>query len=98
MAKRIALVGALFLLAALAASAGDVAQFINLGFSPDSRYFMFGQYGVAEGSSAPWADSYIVDVPGNAYAKKGVRQSFLHHPAHFLGTFGIHSANLPILP
>ncbi len=74
MAKRNALIGALFLLAALAASAGDVAQFINLGFSPDSRYFMFGQYGVAEGSSAPWADSYIIDLPGNAYAKKGVRQ------------------------
>jgi predicted secreted protein len=74
MAKRHALVGALFLLAALAASAGDVAQFINLGFSPDSRYFMFGQYGITQGTSAPWADSYIVDLPANSYAKKGVRQ------------------------
>lgn len=74
MAKRHALVWALFLLAALAAYAGDVAQFINLGFSADSKYFMFGQYGIAEKTSAPWAESFIVDVKGNAFAKKGVRQ------------------------
>jgi len=74
MAKRHALVWALFLLAAIAASAGDVAQFINLGFSADSRYFMFGQYGIAQTTSAPWADSYIVDVPANAFARQGVRQ------------------------
>ncbi len=74
MAKRLALVWALFMLAALAASAGDVAQFINLGFSADSKYFMFGQYGISENGSAPWADSFIIDLPGNTYAKKGVRQ------------------------
>ena len=74
MAKRHALAGAMLLLAALAASAGDVAQFINLGFSADSRYFMFGQYGISQATSAPWADSIIVDLPANAYAKKGVRQ------------------------
>ena len=74
MAKRFALVWALFVAAALAASAGDVAQFVNLGFSPDSRYFMFGQYGIMEKSSAAWANSYIVDVPANAYAPKGTKQ------------------------
>ena len=74
MAKRHALVWALFLLAALAASAGDVAQFINLGFSADSKYFMFGQYGIFQDTSAPWADSFIVDVQGNTFAKKGVRR------------------------
>jgi predicted secreted protein len=74
MAKRHALVWALLLLAALAASAGDVAQFINLGFSADSRYFMFGQYGISQSTSAPWADSVIIDLPANAYAKKGARQ------------------------
>ena len=57
MAKRFALVWALFVVAALAASAGDVAQFVNLGFSPDSRYFMFGQYGTLERNSAAWAVS-----------------------------------------
>ena len=53
MSKRLALVWVLFLLAALAASAGDVAQFVNLGFSKDARYFMFGQFGIAEKDSAP---------------------------------------------
>jgi predicted secreted protein len=74
MAKRHALVTALFLSAALAAFAGDVAQFINLGFSADSKYFMFGQYGIAQKTSAPWSDTFIVDVKANAFAAKGVRQ------------------------
>ena len=74
MSKRLALVWVLFLLAALAASAGDVAQFVNLGFSKDARYFMFGQFGIAEKSSAAWADTFIVDVPANAYAFKGTRR------------------------
>jgi predicted secreted protein len=80
MAKRHALVWALFLLAAFAASAGDVAQYINLGFSADSRYFMFGQYGISQDSSAPWADSFIVDVQANAYARKGARQFVATRP------------------
>jgi predicted secreted protein len=78
MAKRLALVWALFLLAALAASAGDVAQFVNLGFSADGKYFMFGQYGMLEKDSTPWADSFIIDVRANDFVAKGVR--------HFAGT------------
>jgi predicted secreted protein len=74
MAKRVTLVWALFLLAALVASAGDIAQFVNLGFSSDSKYFMFGQYGVSEKSSAPWAESSVVDVAKNAFAARGVRK------------------------
>jgi predicted secreted protein len=45
--------------------------FVNLGFSSDSKYFMFGQYGILEKNSTPWADSYIVDVRANAYAPRG---------------------------
>ena len=71
MAKRFALVGALFLAVASFASTGDIALFVNLGFSSDSKYFMFGQYGILEKSSTPWADSYIVDVRANAYAPRG---------------------------
>src|SRR5271157_3141424 len=71
MSKRLALVWVLFFLAALAASAGDVAQFVNLGFSKDARYFMFGQFGIAQKDSTPWADTFIVDVPANAFASKG---------------------------
>ncbi len=78
MAKRLALVCALFLLAALAAFAGDVAQFVNLGFSADGKYFMFGQYGTLEKDSTPWADSFLVDVRANDFVAKGTR--------HFAGT------------
>jgi predicted secreted protein len=74
MSKRLALVWVLFLLAALAASAGDVAQFVNLGFSKDARYFMFGQFGISEKGSFPWAETFIVDVPANAFAAKGTNK------------------------
>jgi len=74
MSKRLALVWVLLLLAALAASAGDVAQFVNLGFSKDARYFMFGQFGIAEKDSTAWADTFIVDVPANAFAAKGTNR------------------------
>lgn len=74
MAKRFALVGALFLAVASFASTGDIALFVNLGFSSDSKYFMFGQYGILEKNSTPWADSYIVDVSANSYAPRGTTQ------------------------
>jgi predicted secreted protein len=76
MTKRLALVWALSLLSALSVNAGDIAQYVNLGFSADSKYFMFGQYGVLEKGSIPWADSYIVDVSANAFAPKGVKQFY----------------------
>ncbi len=75
MSRRLALIGALILLVASVISAGDVAQFVNLGFSKDGKYFMFGQFGVAEKDSSPWADTFIVDVPSNVFASKGT-QSF----------------------
>jgi len=74
MSRRLALIGALILLAARAVPAGDVAQFVNLGFSNDGKYFMFGQYGVAETTSAAWADTFIVDVRANAFASKGTQK------------------------
>jgi predicted secreted protein len=51
--------------------AGDSARFLNLGFSEDSRFFMFGQYGIANGTSIPYADCYIVDVQKNAFVPQG---------------------------
>ncbi len=80
MAKRFALVGALFLAVASFASTGDIALFVNLGFSSDSKYFMFGQYGILEKNSTPWADSYIVDVRANAYAPRGANRFSSNQP------------------
>jgi predicted secreted protein len=74
MSKRLALVWVLLILTALAASAGDVAQFVNLGFSPDGKSFMFGQYGITEKGSLPWAGACIVEVAKNAFVPKGNTQ------------------------
>ena len=57
-----------------AAWAGDVAQFDNLGFSSDGRYFMFGQHGILEKTSYPYAELSIVDVPANAFVPQGVKK------------------------
>jgi predicted secreted protein len=51
--------------------AGDTARFLNLGFSDDSRYFMFGQYGITYGTSKPFADCYIIDVDRNDFVPHG---------------------------
>ncbi len=50
--------------------AGDIANFVNIGFSGDSRYYMFGQYGVSE--SAIYSEIYTVDVAANNFTKNGV--------------------------
>ena len=54
---------------------GDIASYANLGFSADSRYFMFAQYGVLETSSFPYADLFIVDVPANKFVSQGVQKA-----------------------
>jgi len=69
MVKRSALVAVLFFCAGLL-FAGDVANFVNLGFSPDSRYFMFGQYGVTEGMVA-YGGLYAVDVAHDRFVPDG---------------------------
>ena len=50
--------------------AGDIANFVNIGFSGDSRYFMFAQYGVTD--SVIYSDIYAVDVINNNFVKDGV--------------------------
>jgi predicted secreted protein len=51
--------------------AGDTATFVDLGFSPDGKAYMFGQYGVQSGTLKPWADLFIVDVPKNDFVSGG---------------------------
>lgn len=63
------------MLIATAAWAGDLASFINLGFSDDSKYFMFGQYGIDGTSSLPYAEIFTIDVPRNEYAPQGVKKA-----------------------
>jgi predicted secreted protein len=77
MKKRSLLAAASFLLAIVPAFAGDVATFVNLGFSPDSAYFLFGQYGVDQAAGKPYAETYLVDCKRNDFVAKGVaRRTF----------------------
>jgi predicted secreted protein len=73
MAKTV-LLSVCILLAAAVAWSGDVAQFDNLGFSSDGRYFMFGQHGILEKTSYPYAELAIVDVPANAFVPQGTKK------------------------
>lgn len=52
---------------------GDIATFVNLGFSDNSVYFMFSQYGLKEAGSSPYAELYIVDVQANVFAPYGTK-------------------------
>jgi predicted secreted protein len=65
------------LLCAANAFAGDVANFIDLGFSKDGRIFMFAQYGVTEKSLKPWAEMRIVDIRANDFVPNG-RFNYTH--------------------
>ncbi len=69
--KRLSLLFLLFFVAGLGI-AGDVAQFVNLGFSRDSSIFVFGQYGIRRNTSVPFASLYFVDVAKNDFLSQGV--------------------------
>jgi predicted secreted protein len=51
--------------------AGDNASFVDLGFSPDGKVYMFAQYGVDSRTLRPWAELGVVDVPRNNFVSGG---------------------------
>lgn len=59
-------------LLAVSISAGDVADFVNLGFSPNGNYFLFGEYGVKVDYQKAYANMWLVDVNRNVFVKGGV--------------------------
>ena len=66
-------VGGLFLaLSFTALSAGDVATFVDKGFSEDGKYYVFGQYGKIDKKFQGWAELYQVDIAANDYTDNGV--------------------------
>lgn len=69
--KKLIVILALAGLIPLAAAAGDVANLVNLGFSPDSRHFMFGFYGFDVQSGKPYAELFIVDTKRNNFVQGG---------------------------
>ena len=64
----------LLMLIQTALFAGDIATYINLGFSEDSTYFMFGQYGITEEKDNPYAEIFTVDVKVNKFAPDGIQK------------------------
>jgi predicted secreted protein len=66
---------------------GDNASFVDLGFSPDGRMYMFAQYGVESGTLKPWAELAVVDVARNSFVSGG-RVSYTHPKAATNGQDG----------
>jgi predicted secreted protein len=67
--------------------AGDSASFVDLGFSPDGRIYMFAQYGVQVNSLKPWAELFVVDVPRNNFVQGG-KISYIHDSPVIAGQDG----------
>ena len=53
-------------------SAGDVATFVDKGFSEDGKYYVFGQYGRTDKKYQGWAEIYQVDIAKNDWVDGGV--------------------------
>lgn len=67
--------------------AGDIASFVDLGFSPDGKTYMFAQYGVQSHTLRPWADLFVIDVPQNNFVKGG-KISFINNSPVVAGQNG----------
>ena len=52
--------------------AGDVASFVDKGFTADGKYYIFGQYGKTDKKYQGWAEIYQVDVEKNDFVDTGV--------------------------
>jgi len=75
--KIILIVFVVLLICASGLWAGDSASFVDLGFSPDGKTYMFGQYGVQSPALRPWAEIYIVDIYSNSFVRNG-KISYVH--------------------
>ncbi|MDR2342916.1 MAG: DUF2259 domain-containing protein [Spirochaetaceae bacterium] len=83
----ITLVSVVSMLLAGALRAGDVASFVDLGFSENGKIYMFAQYGVDEHTLRPWSELCIVDVERNDFVPGG-RISYKHDKPVALGQDG----------
>lgn len=70
--KKKIIIATVFLILALSVFAGDVATLVNLGFSQDSAYYMFGFYGLDVVNSKPYAELYIVNTKKNDFVPGGI--------------------------
>lgn len=52
--------------------AGDVAIFVDKGFTEDGKYYIFGQYGKTDKKFQGYAEIYQVDIAENDYVDAGL--------------------------
>ncbi|MEL3906452.1 MAG: DUF2259 domain-containing protein [Treponema sp.] len=52
--------------------AGDIANFVNLGFSADGSKFAFGQHGLQDKTYRAYAEIYAVDIEQNSFLPNGI--------------------------
>ena len=62
----------LFLFISSIVFAGDVANFVNLGFSANGNYLLFGEYGIDASIQEAYANMWLVDVKRNSFVKGAV--------------------------
>jgi predicted secreted protein len=67
MRKRI--IGGLLMMTGFFLFAGDVARFVDIGFSTDGKTYFFGQYGKIDNKFLPYAEIYAVDVKKNDFSR-----------------------------
>ncbi len=70
--KRLLMIACMTMLLASAVFAEDVATLVNLGFSSDSAFFMFGYHGLDIAAGKPYAELYVVDTKKNDFVKDGI--------------------------
>lgn len=66
MTKRVTSIILCFLVA-ISLFAGDVAEYIDIGFSSDGETYLFAQYGRTDKVYQSYAEIYSVDIAKNAY-------------------------------
>lgn len=70
--KKLLFTGAVLLFAAAGLFAGDVATFVDKGFSEDGKTYVFAQYGRTDKKYQGWAEIYQVDIEKNDFVSGGV--------------------------
>lgn len=56
----------------IAIYAGDIANFVNLGFSKDGSKFAFGIHGVKDKTYQAYSEIYLIDANTNNFLENGV--------------------------
>lgn len=70
--KKSVICGLIFAICFSTIHAGDVATYVDKGFTDDGKYYVFGQYGKTDKKFQGYAEIYQVDIEKNDYVDGGV--------------------------